>query len=182
MFHPTVQFSRLSKDFLCQILSSIAFAEQDPYLVRATNRVIKMAYDDGRGVWHLICQGKGLQGLNPNQARQRCNEYLRAPLLEALETLKPGCVGTGSKFMQQGQMYQHLDLSSADMSSLPASISGCVALKELRCNHCHELASLGAIGGCTSLQTLKLWCCEQLESLPAGLVQQLKSQGCTIYR
>ena len=116
-----VQFSRLSKELLWQILSSIAFAEQDPYLIRATNRIIKMAYDDGRGVWHLICQGKGLLGLNPNQARQRCDEYLRAPLLEALETLKPGCVGTRSKFMQQGQMYQHLDLSFGNMSSLPAS-------------------------------------------------------------
>ena len=116
-----VQFSRLSKELLWQILSSIAFAEQDPYLIRATNRIIKMAYDDGRGVWHLICQGKGLLGLNPNQARQRCNEHLRAPLLEALETLKPSCVGTGSLFMQQGQMYQHLDLSFGNMSSLPAS-------------------------------------------------------------
>ena len=116
-----VQFSRLSKELLWKILSSIAFAEQDPYLIRATNRIIKMAYDDGRGVWHLICQGKGLLGLNPNQARQRCDEYLRAPLSEALETLKPGCVGTRSKFMQQGQMYQHLDLSFGNMSSLPAS-------------------------------------------------------------
>ena len=116
-----VQFSRLSTELLCQILSSIAFTEQDPYLIRATNRTIQMAYDDGCGVWHLICQGKGLQGLNPHQARQRCNEYLRAPLLEALETLKPGCVGAGSEFMRQGQMYQLLDLSFGKMSCLPAS-------------------------------------------------------------
>jgi len=107
-----------------------------------------------------------------------------------------------------------------------AGISGCVALKELNCEGCRKLTSLGGIGGCTALEKLYLYGCRCLASLgdaiggltsvtyldvsctaikelpetiggltsltylnvcysaikelPESLVQQLKSQGCTI--
>jgi len=109
---------------------------------------------------------------------------------------------------------------------LPECISGCVALKELNCEGCRKLTSLGGIGGCTALEKLYLYGCRCLASLgdaiggltsvtyldvsctaikelpetiggltsltylnvcysaikelPESLVQQLKSQGCTI--
>merc|ERR1711988_301757 len=45
-------------------------------------------------------------------------------------------------------------LSYLPIKELPESISGCVALKELRCRGCMNLQSLGGIGSCTALQTL----------------------------
>jgi len=68
------------------------------------------------------------------------------------------------------------------LTTLGGGIGGCVALKELHCYQCYKLQSLGGISGCTALQTLSLQACRRLRSLGDGLVQQLKSQGCTIYR
>jgi len=98
-----------------------------------------------------------------------------------------------------------LNVSNTAIKELPESIGGCVALKELLCYRCTKLTSLGgiggltsltildvsntaikelpeSIGGCKALQKLDLAYCGCLTSLGDGLVQQLKSQGCSIER
>merc|ERR1712224_453892 len=92
------------------------------------------------------------------------------------------------------------------LQSLPPSIGGCKALKELKLHGCESLASLPptvgdlkalqvldlsdtkieafplTIGGCTSLKTLNLYYCDRLESLPDGFwqldIKDLNLCGC----
>ena len=99
-----------------EILSRVPLLEQDPYTVRATSKFICSLYDDPeQSVWLFLlppAEDRISPDLTTRQARQQCNERLRALVLDALPQ---GRVGV---FMRSG--FRTLNLSGM-RDALPAS-------------------------------------------------------------
>jgi hypothetical protein len=78
---------------------------------------------------------------------------------------------------------QNLDLACTKITSLPKSLGGLLALKELVLFDCFSLQELPkSLGSLTNLQTLNLEGCSELEN-KAGINSMMESKvpGCTVY-